>query len=258
MTDPIPQNGRFVWYELATPDKEASQRFYSELFGWQWQVEDLGELGTYPMARTGEAYHCGLITPQEGQPPCWSMYVSVPDVDRACEQAGSLGGQVLAPGFDVPNIGRMAVLADPAGAVIMPFTGRNEPQPELPDPAPVGFFCWNELLTTDPAACEGFYTGIFGWRAEASEMQEFGQYWVFHRGGRMECGMMPLPPSAAEGGAPSHWLPYIASADVEATVARAGELGAQVYCQPTDIPHMGRFAVCADPQGAVFAIFQSA
>jgi predicted enzyme related to lactoylglutathione lyase len=258
MNDAIPQHGRFVWYELATPDKEASQRFYTALFDWQWHVQDMGELGPYPMAHTGESWHCGLITPQEGQPPSWSMYVSVPDVDHACAQAGELGGRVLAPGMDIPNVGRTAVLADPSGAVIMPFTGAHDPAPETPEPAPVGFFCWNELLTSDPAACEAFYTAIFGWQVESNEMNEFGKYWVYRRGSRMECGMMPLPPSAAEGGAPPHWLPYVATDDVAATTARAAELGGTVYCQPTDIPQMGRFAVCADPAGAVFAIFQNA
>ncbi len=258
MSDSLPATGRFVWYELATPDKQASQEFYSELFGWQWHTEDLGELGRYPMAHTGEAWHAGLVTPQPDQPPCWSAHVSVPDVDRACEQAPQRGGRVLVPGRDIPAVGRMAVLADPSGATISVFAGSNPPPPELPDPAPVGFFCWNELLTADPAACESFYTGLFGYQVETSDMAEFGRYWVFRRGERMECGMMPLPPQAAEGGAPSHWLPYIAAADVAATAARVGELGGQVFCEPTDIPQMGRFAVCADPQGAVFAVFQNA
>lgn len=258
MSDPTPRAGRFVWYELATPDRQASQEFYSELFGWQWHEEDMGELGPYPMARTGEAWHGGLVTPQEGQPPSWSAYVSVPDVDRACAQAPPLGGQVLVPGQDIPGVGRMAVLADPSGAVISVFTGANPPPPELPDPVPVGFFCWNELLTTDPGACERFYTGLCGYAVEASEMADLGRYWVFRRGEHMECGMMALPPQAAEGGAPSHWLPYIATADVASTAARVAELGGRVYCAPTDIPRMGRFAVCADPHGAVFAVFQNA
>lgn len=250
-----PPEGRFVWYELVTPDKDASKAFYADLLGWEWQDEDMGDMGVYPMARTGEAFHCGLISPREGMPPHWMAYVTVADVDRACDQATELGGRVMLAGTDIPKVGRFAVLQDPGGAVILPFQGNNPPQPETPSPAPAGFFCWNELLTGDPAANEDFYTEIFGWTSESSEMPEMGAYWVFRRGDRMECGMMPMP---AHAGAPPHWLPYVSVSDVQAAAERVTELGGKVYCQPTDIPDMGRFAVAADPHGAVFAMFQNA
>lgn len=249
-----PSAGRFVWYELVTPDKDASKGFYSALLGWEWQDENMGEQGIYPMARTGEAFHCGLISPQAGMPPHWTAYVTVADVDKACTQATELGGTVMLPGTDIPKVGRFAVLQDPGGAVIMPFKGNNPPPPETPSPAPAGFFCWNELLTGDPAANEAFYTEIFGWTVEQNSMPEMGTYWVFRRGDRMECGMMPMPPEA---GAPPHWLPYVAVGDVDQAAVKVGELGGKIYVQPTDIPQMGRFAVASDPQGAVFAMFQS-
>jgi predicted enzyme related to lactoylglutathione lyase len=248
-----PPEGRFVWYELVSPDKDAAKAFYSSLLGWEWQDEDMGELGIYPMAHTGEAYHCGIITPQEGMAPRWLAYIAVADVDRACEQAAELGGTVVMPATDIPNVGRVAALQDPGGATIMPFKGHNPPQPETPEPAPAGFFCWNELLTADPAANEEFYATIFGWTAESNEMPGMGTYWAFRRGERLEAGMMPMPPEA---GSPPHWLPYIAVADVDAAAARVGELGGKVFCPPTDIPETGRFAVVADDQGAVFALFQ--
>lgn len=254
----LPQQGRFVWYELMTADKDAARAFYAELFGWDWHDEDMGEIGIYSMAHTGEAYHGGLTSPPTPETPNhWAVYVSVPDVDQACGQAAQLGGQVLLPGTDIPNVGRFAVLQDPSGAVIYPFTGTNPPQPETPDPAPAGFFCWNELLTSDTDACAPFYTGIFGWSLESNEMPGFGKYWVFNRGPKMEGGMMPLPEPARQAGVPSHWLPYVAVDDVDGRTEKATSLGAQVHCAPTDIPQMGRFAVVSDPQGAVFAMFQN-
>jgi len=254
----LPLHGRFVWYELMTADRSASRAFYAELFAWEWQDEDMGELGVYSMAHTGETYHAGMTSlPAPDVPTHWAAYVAVPDVDRACVQATELGGSVVLAGTDIPKVGRFAILKDPSGGVIYPFAGANPPQPETPEPAPAGYFCWNELLTTDVAACETFYTGIFGWSAKANEMPGLGPYWIFSRGEKMECGMMPLPEQAQQGGAPSHWLPYVAVTDLDATVKQAGELNAKVYCQPTDIPQMGRFAVLADPQGAVFAVFQS-
>lgn len=255
----LPQDGRFVWYELMTTDIETARDFYSELFGWQWQSEEMGELGTYWMAHTGEAYHAGMVAlPRPEIPVHWAAYVNVPDVDQACTKAGELGGQVLLPATDIPNVGRFAVLQDPSGAVIYPFKGSNPAQPETPDPAPAGFFTWNELLTTDVEACETFYREIFGWKVTADEMPDMGKYWLFHRGEKVECGMMPLPEQAQQGGAPSHWLPYVAVADMAASVGKAAEMGAAVHCQPTDIPNMGTFAVIADPQGAVLSLWQKA
>jgi predicted enzyme related to lactoylglutathione lyase len=255
MTNHPPPEGRFVWYELVTPDKDAAKHFYAAIFGWEWRDEEMGELGIYPLAHTGESQHCGLISPQEGMPPHWIGYVTVADVDRACEQAGELGGKVVMPATDIPGVGRYAGLEDPGGAVIMPFKGHQPPGAETPVPAPAGFFCWNELLTADPAASVPFYAGIFGWETEKNEMPEMGTYWVFRRGDRLEGGMLPMP---AEAGHRPHWLPYVAVNDVGAAAAKVGELDGKVYVEPTEIPEMGRFAVAADPQGAVFAMFQSA
>jgi predicted enzyme related to lactoylglutathione lyase len=254
-----PQTGRFVWYELMTSDRDAALSFYSELFGWQWQHEDMGPMGTYSMAHTGDTYHAGLVTlPKPDIPPHWGAYVTVPDVDRATEQATALGGQVLVPGTDIPNVGRFAAIQDPSGGVIYPFKGSNPAQPETPDPAPHGHFTWNELLTSDPAACEPFYREIFGWTVSADEMPDWGKYWLFHRGEKVECGMMPLPDEAVAGGAPSHWLPYVAVDDVAAVLEKATGMGAEVKCPPTDIPKMGTFAVMADPQGATISLWRKA
>ncbi|MBD3221889.1 hypothetical protein GF314_11670 [bacterium] len=256
----LPQIGRFVWYELMTPDTEASRAFYTDLFGWQWQDEDMGpELGLYSMAHTGDAYHAGMIAlPRSDVPPHWAAYVTVPDVDRACEQATGLGGQVLVPATDIPGVGRFAAIMDPSGAAIYPFKSSNPDQPEAPTPEPHGFFCWRELLTTDVARCEPFYREIFGWRVTSDEMPDFGEYWLFHRGEKMESGMMPLPEQASQAGAPSHWLPYVAVDDLTGAVEKAAARGAQVHCQPTDIPDMGTFAVIADPQGAVISLWKHA
>ncbi len=255
----IPTAGRFIWYELVTPEKDASKKFYSTLLDWQWQDEDMGDMGIYPMGRTGKAYQCGLVSPpQEGIPAHWMAYVTVEDVDQACGLAETLGGKVMTPPMDIPKVGRFAALADPSGAVILPFQGTNPAPPENPESTPPGFFCWNELLTNDTETCSTFYQKIFGWKVESSEMPGIGKYWLFNRGPRQECGMMAMPESAAAAKAPPHWLPYISVGDVDAAVATATGLGATVYCQPTDIPKVGRFAVMSDPQGAVFAAFNHA
>ncbi len=258
MTQPSPAHGRFVWYELATPDKEASRAFYTQLFGWSWREEDMGEFGVYPMFGAGEAFLGGLVTPRpDGAPASWLHYVTVPDLDAALARVPGLGGTVLSPAHDIPQVGRFAVVADPAGATILPFQEANQSAAETPTPTPPGRFCWHELLTTDTAACAEFYAGIFGWRVQQDDMPGVGTYTVFHRGEQMEGGMMALPPEAAAQASP-HWIPYVAVADVDATAALVGPAGGAVHCPPTDIPGLGRFAVAADPHGAAFAVFQNA
>jgi predicted enzyme related to lactoylglutathione lyase len=248
-----PTEGRFVWYELATKDKDKALKFYQALLGWNVHTEDMGELGQYPMIGVGEAWLGGVVTLKDDKlPPHWMAYVTVPDVDAAAVKAEELGGKVLVPPTDIPNVGRFAAIADPQGAVLLPFKSIHPDSPETEGPPPAGHFCWNELLTTDPAAASNFYRDIFGWEITTQEMGETGTYWLCQRGSKMECGLMQMP---AQAEAPPHWLPYVAVTDVDAAVKKCQELGGMVYCQPTNIPDMGRFAVMADDQGGIFAVF---
>jgi predicted enzyme related to lactoylglutathione lyase len=128
----------------------------------------------------------------------------------------------------------------------------------MPAPAPAtsvrGRFLWYELMTTDTAAAKAFYTKAIGW-----ESQPFPgpiQYNLWMNGEMPVGGMMALPDEAKAGGAPSHWIPYVGTPDVDGTVDRAKTLGAKVYVPPTDIPDVGRFAVLGDPQGAIFAVYR--
>jgi len=120
-----------------------------------------------------------------------------------------------------------------------------------------GCFCWMDLMTPDPEAAEGFYTQVAGWGTETWESGEM-PYKMFTNSGNPLGGVMQLPEAAKKMGAPPHWIAYVSVPDTDATVARAKELGAQAYVEPTDIPSVGKFAVLADPQGATFAVFTSA
>ncbi len=119
-----------------------------------------------------------------------------------------------------------------------------------------GRFTWYDLMTTDPEAAQSFYTQIIGWGAQPWEGGPM-PYTMWTNQDTPIGGLMELPEDARKGGAPPHWLAYIAASDLEATVAKASGLGAQVYVPPTEIPNAGAFAVLADPQGAVFAVYAS-
>jgi predicted enzyme related to lactoylglutathione lyase len=121
-----------------------------------------------------------------------------------------------------------------------------------------GRFVWYELSTSDPAAAQGFYKKIMGWGTEDfPETDSSTVYTMLKNGDTPIGGLWQLPAELASQGVPPNWLPYISTDDVDETVGEATQLGARVVVPPKDIPNMGRFAVLADPQGAMFALYKS-
>src|ERR1700681_2787243 len=114
-----------------------------------------------------------------------------------------------------------------------------------------GRFVWHELMTTDTKAAGAFYPKVTNWKTQTWDKDPSYTMWAVPKG--PFGGLRPLPDAARASG--PHWLPYVGTADVDATVQTAQGLGGRVYMGATDIPDTGRFAVLADPQGAVFAIF---
>lgn len=113
--------------------------------------------------------------------------------------------------------------------------------------------CWFELGTTDLDAAQRFYGDVLGWSVAGAGMEGF-DYRLAKSGGEMVAGMMS---TAGQKDAPGpNWVVYVAVDDCDATARAATEAGATVMMGPQDIPNTGRFAVIADPQGAVFGILQ--
>jgi hypothetical protein len=175
--------------------------------------------------------------------------VAVESADDAAERTRSLGGTVLMDPFDVFEVGRMAVIQDPTGAVVALWEARTHPGAGI-----VGepnSLCWNELNTGDPDRAATFYTGLFGWGTERQPMGDF-VYTYFNQGERRNGGMMQITPEM--GPIPPHWAVYFAVDDCDGKAARVTALGGRVLVPPTDVPDVGRFSILQDPQGAAFAI----
>lgn len=124
----------------------------------------------------------------------------------------------------------------------------------MADAFPRGRFLWFELLTTDPEAAVPFYREVVGWDTEVWEGGE-SPYTMWTNRGTNLGGIWQLTAEALASGASPHWLAYIAAENVEATAARATELGATVMVPPSPIPGIGIFSVIQDPQGAFFAAY---
>lgn len=117
-----------------------------------------------------------------------------------------------------------------------------------------GKFCWYELMTTDVAAAERFYGSVVGWTTRDAGMPGMA-YTLAYAGESQAAGLMATPDEAE--GMPPAWMGYIFTADIEATVKDIAANGGQIHRPPEDIPGVGRFAIAADPGGAVFALLTS-
>jgi len=247
--------GDFCWNELGTRGAAAAKRFYAQLFGWGMQDLPMGPGFTYTLIQIDGKDVGGLYDLQgaqfEGVPPHWLTYIAVEDVDQSAQQGASLGGTVLQPPMDVPNVGRMAFLKDPQGAAFAIFKGGQHHGAARLGSVP-GTFCWNELSTADTAAARTFYTRLFGWttKVDAGPMP----YTEFMNGGVPIGGMIQIQP--AWGPVPPNWMGYVLVEDCDAIVRKAGSLGGSAIRPCMDIPKVGRFAVLSDPQGAVIAVIK--
>jgi uncharacterized protein len=246
------------WVDLATSDADAAEAFYTNLFGWT--SEDQGEeAGHYRMLRKAGKDVAALyaVGPEHG-PPRWNTYVTVDDVDIVVERVDPAGGTVIAPPFDVLDpgarsdpevVGRMAVVSDPAGAIVALWQSRGHVGARLVNEP--GALCWNELITGDRERAAAFYAAVIGWSSKTNQMGPM-TYTEFKSGERTIAGMLEMA------GVMPHWNVYFAVADADVTVATAAGLGASVLQSVMDLPDVGRFAILADPQGAAFSVIQIA
>lgn len=249
--------GSFCWPEVAVADAGRAKGFYEEALGWVMQ--DVAG-GFYTLAmRRGKAVAglYGLSDAQKAEkvPPHWMSYVRVVSADAAAAKVAGLGGKVLAPAFDVPTVGRMAVLQDPTGACFAVWEAKGMEGSGLVDEP--GAPCWYELMTPDPARAQAFYTALFGWTAQVSKipLMSGGAYIEFRNGDAMAAGMMPTPKELL-GKVPPHWLPYIAVEDCDASAKAWIAAGGRAEVPPTDIPDVGRFAVLTAPDGATLGVIR--
>ncbi|MHB1327085.1 MAG: VOC family protein [Gemmatimonadales bacterium] len=118
-------------------------------------------------------------------------------------------------------------------------------------------FVWYELLTTNTLAAQEFYGAVIGWTAAPFPGNDMS-YTIFSANGNGAAGMMALPQEACDAGARPGWMGYIATADVDAATAKLTAAGGTVHRAAEDVPMVGRFAVVADPQGAVFTLIAPA
>jgi predicted enzyme related to lactoylglutathione lyase len=251
---------RFVWHDLNTKDVDGSKKFYGEVFNWKLDANDDG----YIHINAGDEMIGGMrqMGANEPQPTNWLGYVVVDDVAATVSTITNAGGKVYMPTTKMENVGTFAVTADPTGAVFAPWKSARAEENVERQTMPKNFtFCWDELMSTDPAAASAFYEKVFGWNPRPMDMGGGMIYTLLDRPGIKNAkgdqasagGLMKSPPGVPY----SFWLAYVAVDDCDKVSERATRLGATVTVAPQDIPNVGRFACWLDPQGASIAVLQA-
>ena len=253
--------GQLIWYELMTPDAEASKAFYDSVVGWQIG-EPVAEFQGYRMINRSDDRAAGGVLPltdemqQHGARPIWLGYIGVDDTDAAVAAIEEAGGKSLMPAMDIPNVGRIAMVADPQGApfyVMKPIPPADKPNAQsdvfsVDQPQHVR---WNELSTTDQDGAIAFYTSQFGWTQEGDmDMGEMGKYRFIQNRGTTIGAVMRKPPQLPV----SLWTFYIGVDDIDRATEAVTSGGGRVLHGPMEIPG-GEFSLNAiDPQGATFGL----
>ncbi len=239
--------GTVRWFGLLTEDAAAARTFYVDLFGWQTERTSSGG---YIALHDGQPFagitQIGRSVPEIDE-STWLVGVVVSDLRDSVATARRLGAQVLRDVSRTEGFAQWAVIEDPQGAQILLMV----PERPLGGVRAPGNWVWAELWTTDQEASSRFYSQVIGWETVELDRPD-GAYPTFQSAGEARAGLVPIEQGAMETG----WAPYIGVADLEATLARARELGAQVLLEPNQEIHGGRVAVLADPTGVAFLVIE--
>ncbi|MFF8475080.1 VOC family protein [Streptomyces sp. NPDC015414] len=245
--------GTPCWVSLMVHGLAATERFYGALFGWEFRPGPR-QLGPYVRALLDghDVAGIGQLPPERRLPVAWTPYFASRDVDATADQVRLCGGTVAVGPLDAAEAGRMAIAADPSGAVFGIWLGAAHLGTSVGGVP--GTPAWNELLTFETTAVAKFYETVFGYEEEP-EVSADSDHVTLRAGGQPVAGLTGLG-HALPGDRGAHWLTYFQVADTEETLLQVAELGGRVLDPAHDGAH-GRVATVADPEGAVFSVVES-
>lgn len=231
----------FCWHGIVTTRSEPALAFYPEVLGWTVQQVPMGDavMPTFLAGESGRAH----LEVDPAATPHWNHYLRVDDVDARTAAAVAHGGAVVVPPNDIPP-GRFSVVTSPSGAALHLF---HEADGSVqPGSAQHGAIHWVELWSTAVDDDLAWLSNAFGYTIETMQMPN-GPYHLLTHDGAQRGGAM-----ASEDGA--QWLAWVRVDDVDAAVGRTTQHGGTTLTEPFDVPHVGRMAVVADPDGARFGV----
>ena len=260
------------WIDTSHPNPEAAAAFYGELFGWELEnvmPPEAGDSYFIGRLRGRDVAGIGSLPAEAPAMAAWNTYVWVDSAEETATRVTDAGGTVLREPFDVMDAGRMAVFADPEGAVFCVWEPKQHKGARIVNEH--GSLNFNGLNTRDVEGAKAFYGAVFGWQtlpmgggAHAWRLPGYADHLerrdpdlrqrIADSGGPsgfedVVATVNPIPPEQPD--LPAHWSVTFAVDDADAVAAKAAELGGTVILPPADAPWV-RITVLADPQGATF------
>ena len=250
--------GDFIWYELMTTDPDGAKAFYDAVVGWDIETQPAGDMD-YRMIRRSDGGNAGGVLRltddmlQHGAKPIWLGYLNVADVDETVASIEKAGGKALMKA-DIPNVGRIAMVADPQGApfyIMKPIPPADKPdmRSDVFSRDGVQRCGWNELSTTDERAARQFYGEQFGWTSDNfMPMGEMGEYRFFDHHGEGIGAVFNTPDRR------TRWRFYFRVPSITAAKEAIEKNGGSVAVGPMQVPTGDWVIGGTDPQGAEFAL----
>ena len=252
--------GKIIWRDLLTNDPAASQRFYSELFGWEFEsvgeASNLRSNSAYTLIRHNGKLIGGMVDTlalnNRDDISQWVVLMAVENVDARISAVTANGGQIVAPPTDLQARGRLALVRDAEGALLGLLETRDgDPRDSEPE---IGGFLWDELWTTDVQNAGTFYNKLAGLIADTVEIdtdQETAPtYHLLKAGDKPRVGILPTPLDGLD----PVWVSYIRVEDPAAITAKVAGLGGRVIVEAGPRPLGGEVAFIAGPSGAGIAL----
>ncbi|WP_026556085.1 VOC family protein [Arthrobacter sp. 35W] len=245
--------GTPCWAELLSADEAAARTFYGGLFGWEYEANEMAPGMTYYTVSLDGAVIAGVMQQDAtmadaGLPTGWNAYIAVDSADAAAVAVTRAGGTLKFPVDEIPGVGRFVLAADNQGTAIGFWEGKGLVGSAVVDQP--GAVSWYELQVDDVEAVKPFYKAVASLEANTGPAGDLGEYTEFFAAGKSVAGALvkPMPEM------PNSWVLYFNVTDADAAVASAVKLGGSVLAPAFDVPSIGRLAVMADPQGAVFCL----
>ncbi|UWQ24071.1 VOC family protein [Leisingera aquaemixtae] len=217
------KTGQIVWHDLFTGDRDGSMAFYQKVAGWSYQVERAADFAwgggerDFVLALSDGEAGAGLAETPAGLPGGWIPYAEVSDVDAAAALAERLGGETVRPPFEVPGVGRNALLRDPLGSLFGISLSRHG------FPVPRRQFGPEVYLSNGADFPMAFYAGVCGWQLPAVQPPEQTALPIFGPSGDLVALHYTAEPLA---GSRPGWVPNIKVTSPRSARDAAEALGA--------------------------------
>jgi uncharacterized protein len=252
------------WVATVHPDPEKAVSFYTELFGWEATNLMPVESPSKYFVCTRRGRDVAAIGSERGalSVPAWDTYIWAENADDTVAKVTDAGGSVVIEPFDLLDAARVAVGADPAGAVFGVWQPAEHRGAQLVNEP--GAWSMSQLNTRDPEGAKAFYGAVFGWETDTFDMGE-GEITLWRLPGyvggeptqpvsrEVVGAMVPISGDQSPEDVSAYWSLDFWVDGVDAAADKAVELGGEVKISPFDTS-VGRTAVLADPQGAVYSV----